>query len=81
MSEEPLTPEERYEQELPNIDTYAVSICIAALRDMIDSDRMEMGLLLTALTTLDNRVSVLEAHDGTPDLGPLKPFLRERDFA
>jgi hypothetical protein len=81
---EPLTPEERFAAEHAFLFNHATGTpeeiastltAFTALRDMIDSDRFEMGILLTALTTLDNRVSGLESHDCTPDLGPLKPFI------
>ena len=71
MSEpEPLTPEEKYAEakfalsrENQNAADVDMETMIVALRAMIESDRMEMNLLLAALTTLDNRVSVLEAID------------------
>jgi hypothetical protein len=57
---EPLTPEARYEQASAeyNADT-SPSVFIAALRDMIESDRAEIGRLTETVNRQDGTISDL----------------------
>ena len=61
MSNDPWTPEERFARDHMLIGDVAAASCLTALRAMIEADRYEANLLLAALNTLDNRVSLLTA--------------------